>query len=47
MLDQLERERYFEDGFLTALGHDGLAWLDRLRTVVAAKIEESRGLRAL
>ena len=46
VLDQRERERYFEDGFLTVPGYIGAAWLDRLRTVVAAKIEESRPLTA-
>jgi ectoine hydroxylase len=46
VLDQRERERYFEDGFLTVPGHIGAAWLDRLRAVVAAKIEESRALTA-
>ena len=42
VLDQRERERYFEDGFLTVPGYVGAAWLDRLRAVAAAKIEESR-----
>src|SRR5258705_13187134 len=42
VLGQRERERYFEDGFLTVPGYIGAAWLDRLREVVAAKIEESR-----
>jgi hypothetical protein len=46
VLDQRTRERYFEDGFLTLPGHVGAAWLDRLRRVVAAKIEESRPLEA-
>ena len=46
ILDQRERERYFEDGFLTVPGYIGAAWLDRLRAVVAAKIEESRPLTA-
>jgi hypothetical protein len=46
VLDQPERERYFEDGFLSVPGYVGAAWLDRLRAVVAAKIEESRGLTA-
>jgi ectoine hydroxylase len=44
VLDQ--RERYFEDGFLTVPGYIGAAWLGRLRAVVAAKIEESRTLSA-
>ena len=44
VLDQRSRERYFEDGFLTVPGYIGTAWLDRLRAVVAAKIEESRSL---
>ena len=42
VLDQRERERYFEDGFLTLPGYVGAPWLERLRAVVAAKIEESR-----
>jgi ectoine hydroxylase-related dioxygenase (phytanoyl-CoA dioxygenase family) len=46
VLGQRERERYFEDGFLTVPGYVGGAWLDRLRAVVAAKIEESRTLAA-
>src|SRR5438309_11442907 len=46
VLDQRQRERYFEDGFLTVPGYVGAAWLDRLRAVVAAKIEESRMLTA-
>ena len=46
VLDQGERERYFEDGFLTVPGYIGAAWLDRLRDVVAAKIGESRTLAA-
>ena len=46
VLDQRARERYFEDGFLTVPGYVGAAWLDRLRAVVAAKIEESRALTA-
>ena len=46
MLDQRSRERYFEDGFLVVPGYVGAAWLDRLRAVVAAKIEESRALSA-
>lgn len=46
VLDQRARERYFEDGFLTIPGYIGTAWLDRLRAVVATKIEESRGLSA-
>jgi ectoine hydroxylase-related dioxygenase (phytanoyl-CoA dioxygenase family) len=46
VLDQQERERYFEDGFLTVPGYVGAAWLERLRAVVAAKIEESRTLAA-
>ena len=44
VLDQRTRVRYFEDGCLTVPGHVGAAWLDRLRAVVAAKIEESRAL---
>ena len=46
VLDQRMRERYFEEGFLTVPGYVGAAWLDRLRAVVAAKIEESRRLAA-
>src|SRR6185436_12184026 len=46
VLDQRSRERYFEDGFLVVPGYVGAAWLDRLRAVVAAKIEESRSLSA-
>ena len=42
VLDQRAREQYFEDGFLTVPGYVGAAWLDRMRAVVAAKIEESR-----
>ena len=44
VLDQRSRQRYFEDGFLVVPGYVGAAWLDRLRAVVAAKIEESRSL---
>ena len=46
VLDERQRERYFEDGFLVIPGGVGAAWLTRLRAVVAAKIEESRGLTA-
>ena len=46
VLAQKERERYFEDGFLTVSGYIGAAWLDRLRAVVTAKIDESRALTA-
>src|SRR5499426_1303073 len=46
VLDQPARERYFEDGFLTLPGYVGAAWLERLRAVVAAKIEASRALTA-
>ena len=46
VLDQRARERYFEDGFLTVPGYVGDAWLERLRRVVAAKMEESRSLSA-
>ena len=42
VLDQRARTRYFDDGFLTVPGHVGPSWLDRLRAVVAAKIEASR-----
>jgi len=44
VLDQRQRERYFADGFLTVPGYVGPAWLNRLRAVVAAKIDESRTL---
>jgi hypothetical protein len=44
VLDQRSRERYFEDGFLVLPAYIGAAWLDRLRAVVAAKIEASRSL---
>ena len=46
VLDQAARERYFDDGFLVVPGYVGPAWLDRLRGVVAAKIEESRTVTA-
>lgn len=46
VLDQRARERYFEDGFLTVPGYIGAAWLARLRSVVAAKVEASRALTA-
>jgi len=46
VLDQRQRDRYFADGFLAVPGYVGSAWLDRLRTVVSAKIEESRTLKA-
>src|SRR5690349_20928962 len=46
VLDQRSRERYFEDGFLVVPGYVGAGWLDRLRAVVAAKIDESRSLAA-
>jgi hypothetical protein len=46
VLDQRARERYFADGFLVVPGYIGSAWLDRLRAVVAAKIEASRALAA-
>jgi len=46
VLGQRERERYFEDGFLTVPGYVGAAWLDRLRAAVATKIDESRALTA-
>jgi ectoine hydroxylase-related dioxygenase (phytanoyl-CoA dioxygenase family) len=45
VLDQAARERYFDDGFLVVPGYVGRAWLDRLRAVVAAKIDESRTVR--
>jgi hypothetical protein len=44
--DQRARKRYFDDGFLTVPGYVAPAWLDRLRAVVAAKIEASRALTA-
>jgi hypothetical protein len=44
VLDQRARERYFADGFLAVPGAVDADWLDRLREVVAVKIEESRAL---
>jgi ectoine hydroxylase len=46
VLEQRRRERYFADGFLAVPGYVPPAWLDRLRSVVAEKIEESRPLTA-
>jgi ectoine hydroxylase len=46
VLDDAARRRYTADGFLTVPGYVSAAWLARLRAVVAAKIEESRALRA-
>jgi hypothetical protein len=46
VLDQRTREQYFDEGFLTVPGYIGAAWLDRLRAVVAAKIDASRSLMA-
>jgi hypothetical protein len=46
VVDQRARKRYFDDGFLTVPGYVAPAWLDRLRAVVAAKIEASRALTA-
>jgi ectoine hydroxylase-related dioxygenase (phytanoyl-CoA dioxygenase family) len=46
VLDQRARERYFEDGFLAVPRYVGASWLERLRAVVVAKIEESRALSA-
>src|SRR5262245_60601511 len=46
VLDRRARERYFDDGFLVVPGYVGAAWLDRLRAVVAAKVEESRAISA-
>ena len=46
VVDQRARKRYFDDGFLTLPGDVAPAWLDRLRAVVAAKIEASRALIA-
>jgi ectoine hydroxylase-related dioxygenase (phytanoyl-CoA dioxygenase family) len=45
-LAQRERERYFEDGFLSVPGYVGAVWRERLHAVVAAKIEASRALTA-
>src|SRR5262249_40703742 len=42
VLDRRQRERYFEDGFLTVPGYVGTAWLDRLRAVVTPKTEGPR-----
>jgi hypothetical protein len=46
VLDQRARERYFGDGVLAVPAYVGAAWLDRLRAVAAAKIDESRVLTA-
>src|SRR5262250_1918437 len=46
VLDQRQRDRYFADGFLAVPGYVASGWLDRLRAVVSAKIEESRRLTA-
>ena len=46
VLHERQRERYFEDGFLAVPGYVGADWLDRLRAVVSAKIEESRVVTA-
>ena len=46
VLDQAARERYIRDGYLLVPGHVSARWLDRLRAVVAAKIEASRALTA-
>src|SRR5262245_10209958 len=42
VLDRRAREQYFEQGFLTVPGYVGASWLERLRAVVDAKVEESR-----
>lgn len=46
VLDQAARERYVRDGYLLVPGHVSARWLDRLRAVAAAKIEESRARTA-
>ena len=46
VLDQAARERYVRDGYLLVPGYVSAGWLDRLRAVVVAKIEESRALTA-
>jgi len=46
VLDTAARARYAADGFLVVPGYVGAAWLARLRAIVAAKIEESRALKA-
>ncbi len=46
VLDQRQRDRYFANGFLTVPSYVDSTWLDRLRAVVSAKIEESRKLTA-
>jgi ectoine hydroxylase-related dioxygenase (phytanoyl-CoA dioxygenase family) len=46
VLDQRQRERYFEDGFLVVPNYVGKEWLARLRAVVTAKTDESRALSA-
>jgi len=46
VLDRAARERYFRDGFLALPGYLGAEWVDRLRAVVAEKVEASRALAA-
>ncbi len=42
VLDQRERERYFADGYLCLPGYIDAHWIERLRQVVADKIELAR-----
>ena len=44
VLGQRQRKQYFEDGFLAVPGYVDSAWLERLRAVVATKIDESRAV---
>ena len=46
VIDERQRDRYFEDGFVILPGYLDGAWLARLRAVVAAKVEASRALAA-
>ena len=46
VLEQTQREKYFEDGFLVVPSYVGAEWLARLRAVVTEKIDESRALTA-
>ena len=44
MLDDAQREAYQRDGFLVLPGFVDAAWLERLRSVTAEFIEQSRAL---
>ena len=46
VLEQRQRERYFEEGYLVMPAYIGPPWLARLRAVVTKKIDESRALTA-